>query len=90
MGLVSKDISGWELCKLTDGSLSCENSKLDENDVSAIEETIQSKFGVRIKKDNVFVSYDNWSGIYIMAIPGKTTQNSDKLIKEIFEFLIKQ
>ena len=43
-----------------------------------------------MKKQNVFISYDNWSGIYLMAIPGKTTQKSDKLIKEIYEFLIEQ
>ena len=90
MGLVSEDISGWKLCKIADGSLSCENSKLNENDISKVKETIQSKFGERMKKESVFVSYDNWSGIYLMAIPGKTTRKSDKLVKDIYEFLIEQ
>ena len=90
MGTVSENVSGWKLCKIANGSLSCENPKLDENDIPAVMETVQSKYSERMKKQNVFISYDNWSGIYLMAIPGKTTQKSDKLIKEIYEFLIEQ
>ena len=90
MGTVSENISGWKLCKIANGSLSCENPKLNENDIPAVMETVQSKYSERMKKENVFVSYDNWSGIYFMAIPGKTTQKSDKLIKDIYEFLIEQ
>ena len=43
-----------------------------------------------MKEENVFVSYDNWSGVYLMAIPGKSTQKSDKLVKDIYEFLNEQ
>jgi len=90
MGAVSNDISGWKLCKIANGSLSCENPKLNENDISTVMETVHSKFGERMKEENVFVSYDNWSGVYLMAIPGKSTQKSDKLIKDIYELLIEQ
>ena len=90
MGAVSNDLSGWKLCKIADGSLSCENPNLNENDISTVMETVQSKFGERMKEDNVFVSYDNWSGVYLMAIPGKSTRKSDKLVKDIYEFLIEQ
>ena len=90
MGAVSNDLSGWKLCKIANGSLSCENPKLNENDISTVMETVQSKFGERMKDENVFVSYDNWSGVYLMAIPGKSTLKSDKLVKDIYEFLIEQ
>ena len=90
MGAVSNDLSGWKLYKIADGSLSCENPNLNENDISTVMETVQSKFGERMKEENVFVSYDNWSGVYLMAIPGKSTQKSDKLVKDIYEFLIEQ
>ena len=43
-----------------------------------------------MKEANVLVSYDNWSGVYLMAIPDKSTQKSDKLVKDIYEFLIGQ
>lgn len=90
MGAVSNDLSGWKLSKIADGSLSCENPNLNENDISTVMKTVQSKFGEKMKEENVFVSYDNWSGVYLMAIPGKSTQKSDKLIKDIYEFLIEK
>ena len=90
MGAVSNDLSGWKLSIIADGSLSCENPNLNENDISTVMKTVQSKFGERMKEENVFVSYDNWSGVYFMAIPGKSTQKTDKLIKDIYEFLIEQ
>ena len=90
MKLVSKDISGWELHVIADGSLSCENPKLTDNDISEVVSIVRAKFGERLDKEDVFVSYDNWSGVYLMAIPGKSTQKSDKLIKDIYEFLIEK
>ena len=87
MGIISKSDNGWELHTVTDGSLSCENSKLDSNDIDVVEKMILPEFGERMKKEHVFVSWDNWSGVFIMALPGLNTDNSDKLIKEIFERL---
>lgn len=34
-----------------------------------------------MKKEHVYVSWDNWSGIFIMHLPGQQTNNSEKLIK---------
>ncbi len=87
MGIISKSDNGWELHTVANGSLSCENSKLDSNDIEIVEEMIMPEFGERMKKEHVFVSWDNWSGVFIMALPGLNTDNSDKLIKEIYEWL---
>ena len=51
MGTVSENKSGWKLCKIANGSLSCENPKLNENDIPAVMETVQSKYGERTKQD---------------------------------------
>lgn len=87
MGIISKSDNGWELHTVANGSLSCENSKLDSNDIDVVEKMILPEFGERMKKEHVFVSWDNWSGVFIMALPGLNTDTSDKLIKEIYEWL---
>ena len=87
MSIISKSNNGWELHTVANGSLSCENSKLDSNDIDVVEKMIQPEYGERMKKEHVFVSWDNWSGVFIMALPGLNTDKSDKLIKEIFERL---
>ena len=87
MSIISKSNNGWELHTVANGSLSCENSKLDSNDIDIVEKKILPEYGERMKKEHVFVSWDNWSGVFIMALPGLHTDNSDKLIKEIYERL---
>ena len=87
MSIISKSTNGWELHTVANGSLSCENSKLDSNDIDVVEKMILPEFGERMKKEHVFISWDCWSGVFIMALPGLNTDNSDKLIKEIFERL---
>lgn len=87
MSIISKSDNGWELHTVANGSLSCENSKLDSNDIDVVEKMILPEFGERMKKEHVFVSWDNWSGVFIMALPGLNTDTSDKLIKEIYERL---
>ena len=87
MEILSKSDNGWELHTISDGSLSCENSKLDSDDIANVEKMILPEYGERMKKEHVFVSWDNWSGVFIMHIPGKQTNNSDKLIKEIYKRL---
>ena len=87
MSIISKSNNGWELHTVANGSLSCENSKLDSNDIDVVEKMILPEFGERMKKEHVFVSWDNWSGVFIMALPGLNTDTSDKLIKEIYEWL---
>ena len=87
MGIISKSDNGWKLHTVANGSLSCENSKLDSNDIDVVEKMIQPEYGERMKKEHVFVSWDNCAGVFIMALPGLNTDKSDKLIKEIFERL---
>lgn len=87
MGIISKSNNGWELHTVANGSLSCENSKLNSNDIDVVEIMILPEFGERMKKEHVFISWDCWSGVFIMALPGLNTDKSDKLIKEIFERL---
>ena len=87
MSIISKSNNGWELHTVANGSLSCDNSKLDSNDIDVVEKMILPEFGERMKKEHVFVSWDNWSGVFIMALPGLNTDTSDKLIKEIYEWL---
>ena len=87
MGLISKSDNGWELHRINDGSLSCENPKLGSDDIDGIEKILMPKFGEWMEKERVFVSYDNWSGVFIMHMPKLKTQNSDELISQIFEFL---
>ena len=36
---------------------------------------------------NVFVSYDNWSGVFIMQMPGFEDPKADRLIEDIYAFL---
>lgn len=88
MSIISKSDNGWELHTVANGSLSCDNSKLDSNDIDVVEKMILPEFGERMKKEHVFISWDCWSGVFIMALPGSNTDNSDKLIKEIFERLM--
>ena len=87
MSIISKSDNGWELHTVANGSLSCENSKLDSNDIDVVEKMIMLEFGERMKKEHVFISWDCWSGVFIMALPGLNTDTSDKLIKEIYEWL---
>ena len=76
----------WELTKIANGHLSCENSELDDSSIDEIERIILNKFGNIIKEENITVSYDNWSGIFIMQI-GANTHSSDLLIKKIYDYL---
>ena len=89
MGIISKSDNGWELHTVANGSLSCENSKLDSNDIDVVEKMILPEFGERMKKKHVFISWDCWSGVFIMHLPHsvKHTAGSNKLIKEIYDRL---
>ena len=83
----SKNTKGWELHRIADGSLSCENFSLDCDDIDAIESILNPVFGKRLKEAHIMVSYDNWSGVFIMEMPGPKTMEAERLIKEIYDFL---
>lgn len=85
--LIDKSKNGWELHTIANGHFSCENSNLLDNDIDRVEQLLQSKFADIMKKEHITVSYDNWSGVYIMQNIGIKTGLSDTIIKEIYEFL---
>lgn len=84
---VVKSVNGWELATIADGSLSCENINLGSDDIRKIEEILKPGFSEKMKKYHVYISYDNWSGVYIMHLPGLKSRKGDALIKEIYAFL---
>ena len=86
---VVKSVNGWELVTNADGSLSCENINLGSDDIRKIEEILKPGFSEKMKKYHVYISYDNWSGVYIMHLPGLKSRKGDALIKEIYAFLSK-
>ena len=86
--ILSKSGNGWELHTITNGKLSCENFYLEDADeIDRVERGIRQRFGNAIDEEGIMVTWDNWSGTFIMQMPGKNTETSDDLIKEIYEFL---
>lgn len=85
--LIEKSKNGWELCTISNDKLSCDNFNLEATDIDRVESSILQKFGSIIKEEGIMVSWDNWSGIFIMQMPGINTDSSDFLIREIYEFL---
>jgi hypothetical protein len=86
-GPISKSSNGWELKVLADGSLSCDNFNLGCDDIDTVYCTLRKQFEKRMKKAHIHVSFDNWSGVFIMHIPGFYSQKGDDLIREIYAFL---
>lgn len=87
--LIAKSENGWELHTISNGKLSCEKYDLDATkpDIDRVENDIRQKFGNIIDKEKIMVSWDNWSGIFIMQMPGMITDSSDAVIREIYNFL---
>ncbi|MBR3636077.1 MAG: hypothetical protein IKN47_07760 [Lachnospiraceae bacterium] len=86
-GIISKSPNGWRLSVIANGSLSVNNDSLESDDIDRIEELLRPDFEPRMKEAHVFVSYDNWSGVFIMYLPGFKSKEADELIKEIYAFL---
>lgn len=88
--LVAKSENGWQLHTIRNGKLSCEKFNLNATttEIERVKSSIQQKFGKIIDEEGILVSWDNWSGIFIMQMPGMNTASSDALIKEIYEFLV--
>ena len=51
------------------------------------EKMLQPKFGRSMKKNRIMVGYDNWSGVFILHMPGIHTKSSDRVIKKIYVYL---
>ncbi len=87
--LIAKSGNGWELHTIGNGKLSCDKFDLDatKTDIDRVESRIHEKFGNIIDEEGIMVGWDNWSGIFIMQMPGVNTDSSDDVIREIYEFL---
>lgn len=87
--LIAKSENGWELHTIINGKLSCDKFDLDASkaDIDRVENDIRQKFGNIIDAEGIIVSWDNWSGTYIMQMPGMDTDSSELVIKEIYKFL---
>lgn len=86
--LIDKSENGWELHRISNGKLSCENYSIESvDDIEMVRNRIQHKFGHVINEEGIIVSWDNWSGTYIMQMPGMDTDSSELVIKEIYKFL---
>ena len=86
-GIIEKSPNGWKLSVIANGSLSVNNDSLNSDDIDRIEELLRPDFETRMKKAHVFVSYDCWSGVFIMHLAGSESKKEDELIKEIYSFL---
>lgn len=86
---IAKSENGWELHTIANGKLSCDKFDLDATaaDINRVESNIRQKFGDVIDEEGIMVSWDNWSGIFIMQMPGMNTESSDAVIREIYKFL---
>lgn len=87
--LIKKSKNGWELCTISNDHLSCDNFNLSSDDIDRIKQILQPEFGSLMKKEHIMIGYDNWSGVYIMQMPGVKTNSSDDVIKKIYGFLSK-
>ena len=85
--MTEKSKNGWKLHKIANGHLSCDNFDLSPDDIDRIERMLRPRFGRSMKKENIWVSYDNWSGVFIMQMPGMNTDSSDEVIRKIYGFL---
>ncbi|MBP5310959.1 MAG: hypothetical protein J6W58_04530 [Lachnospiraceae bacterium] len=85
--MISRSANGWELIRISNKRLSCDNQKLSADDIRRIEDILKDKFEKKMEKRNVYVSHDSFSGVFIMQMPGRKFPKADRLIKEIYEYL---
>lgn len=85
--LLAKSNNGWELHTITNDKLSCEHFDLTPDDIERIEKMLKPVFGSLMNKEHIMIGYDNWSGVFIMQMPGIQTNSSDDVIKKIYDFL---
>lgn len=81
--ILAKSNNGWDLHTIANGRLSCENYNLMPDDIERIEKILQPEFESSMKNENIMISYDNWSGVFIMQMSRSQTYSSDDIIKKI-------
>ncbi len=85
--ILAKSNNGWELHTIENGRLSCEHFNLTPDDIERIEKILQPEFENSMKNEQIIISYDNWSGVFIMQMSRDKTYSSDDVIKKIYDFL---
>lgn len=81
----------WILQKIANGNMSCENSDLDSLQIEEVEKLLINEFGEKIEDEHILISWDCWSGIYIMLNPGfDNYESSNSLIERIYQLLIRK
>lgn len=85
--ILAKSNNGWELHTIANGRLSCEHLNLRPDDIERIEKMLQPEFESLMKNEHIMISYDNWSGVFIMQMSNAQTYSSDNVIKKIYDFL---
>ena len=79
---------GWELITVGNGKISCDNFDKDCSDIDEIKRLLKSRFGNQIEEEHIMISYDCWSGVFIMLNVGfHNVESSNKLIGNIYEYL---
>lgn len=73
----------WQLVKIANGHLSCDNLSKEAADIDAVEKQIEEKFGAgSLRENNIHTGWDNWSGIFIMS----NNNSGDNFVKNIYEY----
>lgn len=78
----------WELLRIANGQLSCENSNKKEKDLEVIEEELKKQFNKRLLDEHIVIMWDCWSGVFIMQNAGFDYTNlTEQLLLDIFDYL---
>lgn len=73
----------WELVRIANGHLSCDNAAKEAKDIDAVEKQIEEKFGAgSLRKNRIQTGWDNWSGLFIMS----KDNSGDYFVKKIYEY----
>lgn len=63
--------------------------ELDSSRIDDIKKKLKNAFGKQIEEEHILISWDCWSGIFIMLNPVfDNYESSNSLIKKIYEYLI--
>ena len=76
--------NNWDLVRIANGHLSCDNATMEAKDIDAVEKQIEEKFGAgSLRKNRIQTGWDNWSGLFIMS----HDNSGDYFVKRIYEYL---
>lgn len=80
--------NNWKIYISANGELSIENASKSEIDIENIENNLKQRFADRLRVEHIMISWDCWSGIFIMQNVGfEYTKSTELLLQEIYDFL---